>query len=215
MNVRAFLVAAAVTLPAAAQTLPDPVSLDNEPRHHLLFANEALRVISPQIPAGDTTLEHLHTRDEVTVCIQGSSVRAKPHGGEWGNSGAVCAPGRANVTEYTGNERSHTVQNVGTNVYHLFLVENQRTSGWSNYPAVEIPGAKMLRENRTFRIYDAESSVATHVHPVPVVVVLVSGEASAGAKRLEQPGSWALIPAGDTHQVGASGGAHFIEIEVR
>ena len=53
------------------------VPLDQEPRHHLEFANEWLRVISPQIPPGDTTLEQLHTHDDATVCIRGSEVRAK------------------------------------------------------------------------------------------------------------------------------------------
>lgn len=68
------------------------VPLDQEPRHHLEFANEWLRVISPQIPPGDTTLEHLHTHDDATVCIRGSEVRAKQPGAEWSNAGAACAP---------------------------------------------------------------------------------------------------------------------------
>lgn len=40
---------------------PAQVPVEQEPRHHLEFANESLRVISPQIPPGDTTLEHVHT----------------------------------------------------------------------------------------------------------------------------------------------------------
>ena len=58
---------------AAAQ-----VALEQEPRHHLEFTNESLRVISPQIPAGDTTLEHLHTNGDATICIHGSETRGKP-----------------------------------------------------------------------------------------------------------------------------------------
>ncbi|HXP88084.1 MAG TPA: hypothetical protein VN841_25360 [Bryobacteraceae bacterium] len=217
MQVKGLYVWAAASCLAAAQ-VPAPVPLEQEPRHHLLFANEALRVISPQIPPGDTTLEHLHTHDEVTICIQGSSTRGKPHGGEWGNPGMVCAPGRAGVTEYTGNPRSHTVQNVGPGLYHLLLVENLRDSGWTSHPAVEIAGAKMVRENRSFRIYDAElssSSLPVHSHDVPTVVVLVSGEATVGAKHLDHPGQWVLIPAGENHTVAAQADTHIIEIEVR
>ena len=56
------------------------------------------------------------------------------------------------------------------------------------------------------RIYETElsgSSEPLHSHEVPAVVILVSGEAMAGGKRLDQPGSWAYIPAGEKHRVAA------------
>lgn len=199
---------------AVAQA-PGPVTLDHEPRHHIEFTNESLRVVSPRIPPGDTTLEHLHTHDEVTVCIHGSPVRGKPSGGEWSNPGMACVPGRAGLTEYTGKPRSHTVQNTGTGEYRLLLVENLRDSGWTEKPALDIAGLKMLRENRSFRVYDVEGASGSHSHVSPTLVVLVSGEAMAGGKHLDQPGSWALVPAGEKHQVAAHGDAHVVEIEVR
>src|SRR5262245_26337370 len=138
---------------AAAQ-----VPVEQEPRHHLEFSNEFLKVISPQIPAGDTTLEHLHTYDDMTVCIHGSEIRAKSTGGDWSTPAAACMPGRLGFTQYTGNPRSHTVQNTGTGVYHLTLVENLRDSGWKDNPAVSVEGLKMTRETRSFRAYEAEIS---------------------------------------------------------
>src|ERR1700674_3180562 len=119
MRAGCLCVGAMLTAVAVAQ-----VPLEQEPRHHLEFANDLLRVISPQIPAGDTTLEHVHTHDDATVCIHGAETRAKLPGAEWGNAGAVCVPGRIGITEYTGMPRSHMVQNVGSGVYHLVLVEN-------------------------------------------------------------------------------------------
>ena len=194
------------------------VQLEQEPRHHLEFSNEWLRVISPQIPPGDTTLEHLHTHDDVTVCIHGSEMRAKQPGAEWSNAGKACVPGQANATEYTGNPRSHTVQNTGAGVYHLLLVENLREGGWKDSQPLAVAGMKVIKENRSFRIYETElsgSSGAAHSHDVPAVVTLVSGEAMAGDKLLDQPGRWVYIPAGEKHQVTARGNAKVIEIEVR
>ena len=110
------------------------------------------------------------------------------------------------------------MQNVGSGVYHLLLVENLRESGWTNTEALNVAGMKMTRESRSFRIYDTElsgSSSVVHSHEVPTVVVLVSGEATVGDKRLDAPGRWAYIPAGDQHQVSAQGNAHIVEIEVR
>jgi len=202
-----------MVLPAFAQ-----VSLEQEPRHHLEFANEWFRIISPKIPAGDTTLDHLHTHDDVTICIHGSEVRAKQPGTDWGNAGAVCVPGRISMTEYTGKPRSHTVQNTGSGVYHLVLVENLKESGWKNNDPVSVAGMKVAKENRSFRVYETASPGvpgSLHAHEVPAVVVLVSGEAAAGDQRLDQPGSWALIPAGAKHQVTAHDKAQWVEIEVR
>ncbi len=149
VTARSFCLAALSSLPVWSQVAAVPI--DQEPRHHVEFANNMLRVISPRIPAGDTTLEHLHTHDDVTVCIHGSEVRAKSPGGEWSNPGSVCMPGRTAVTEYTGSPRSHIVQNVGSNVYHLALVENLRDSGWKSNAAVEVQGLKITRVARAFR----------------------------------------------------------------
>jgi quercetin dioxygenase-like cupin family protein len=194
------------------------VPLEQEPRHHLEFSNEFLRVISPQIPPGDTTLEHIHTHDDATVCIHGSETRAKQPGADWGAVGMVCMPGRVGITEYTGKPRSHTVQNLGTGVYHLLLVENLKESGWSDFGPVTVPGVKMTRENRSFRVYETElsgSSGVPHSHAVPTIVVLVSGEAVTGKQHLDKPGTWAYIPAGEPHQIEAAGNAKLVEIEVR
>ncbi|HUI82409.1 MAG TPA: hypothetical protein VLY24_31010 [Bryobacteraceae bacterium] len=193
------------------------VPVEQEPRHHLAFENEALRVLEPRIPAGDTTLEHLHDYDDATICIHGSSVRAKPPGGEWSNPGAVCMPGRVGVTEYTGNPRAHTVQNVGTGEYHLTLVENLRPSGWTNYEPVAVMGLNVVKESRSFRIYDAQlsdSSIPAHSHKVPTVVIVVSGAVTAG-QTLDQPGQSVFIAAGKDHEIVAYGHAHVVEIEVR
>jgi mannose-6-phosphate isomerase-like protein (cupin superfamily) len=193
------------------------IPVEKEPRHHLIFENESLIVLSPQIPAGDTTLEHLHAHDDATICIHGSSVRGKPSGGEWSNAGAVCVPGRIGVTEYTGNPRAHTVQNVGTGVYHLALVENLRPNGWTTYDPVTVDGLSVAKENRSFRIYDIQlsgSAIPVHSHKVPTVVILVSGEVMVD-KRLDQPGQSTYLPAGQDHRIVAQGDAHVVEIEVR
>jgi mannose-6-phosphate isomerase-like protein (cupin superfamily) len=194
------------------------VPVEQEPRHQLAFENEFLAVLEPQIPAGDTTLEHLHAHDDATVCIHGSSIRAKQPGGDWSNPGAVCVPGNVGFTEYTGKARSHTVQNVGSGDYHLTLVENLRAGEWTNFEAVEVPGMKVVKENRAFRAYDVQLSgtgVPAHPHQVPTVVVVVSGEVSSGGQRLDRPGQSIFIPAGKEHEIAAKGDARVVEIEVR
>ena len=201
-----------LSVSAAAQ-----VPVEREPRHHVEFADELLRVISPRIPPGDTTLDHLHSHDGATVAIHCSEVRTQQPGSDW-SIPAACTPGRVAITEYTGKSRSHTVRNAGSGVYHLVLVENLRDNGWTNIGAVSVAGMKIAKESRSFRIYEMElssSSQPLHSHEAPTVVILVSGEALADGKRLSQPGDWARVPAGEKHLVAASGMARFVEIEVR
>lgn len=194
------------------------VPVEQEPRHHLAFENEFVVVLEPQIPAGDTTLEHLHAHDDATVCIHGSSVRARPPGGDWSNPGMVCVPGAVGLTEYTGKSRSHTVQNVGSGVYHLTLAENLRPSDWTSFEAITVAGMKVVKENRAFRAYDVQLSdgaIPAHSHPVPTVVIVVSGDVSAGEQRLDRPGQSVFVSAGKEHQIAAKGNGRVVEIEVR
>ena len=54
----------AVTATAAAMTACQDekvVPVHQEPRHHLVFDSDAIRVLDIQIPPGDTTLFHTHS----------------------------------------------------------------------------------------------------------------------------------------------------------
>jgi len=176
-------------------------------------------VLEPTIPPGEATLEHLHTHDDVTVCIGGSAVRSKRHEGEWGASGAPCVPGTANISEYAGKPSSHTVQNTGAGTFRLLAIENLHMGGWANPEPLRTPGVELVKEGRAFRIYAVDlagGSEVSHAHQTPAVIVVVSGRVQAGQARLDAPGRWAVVPAGEARRVVASeGGARFLEIEVR
>ena len=194
------------------------VPMNQEPHHHPAFENDALRVLEPQIPPGEATLEHLHTHDDVTVCISGAAVRSRRPGGEWSNPAKPCVPGTVSISEYAGKPSSHTVENTGGGTFHLLAVENLHMSGWANPELLRAPGVELLKEGRAFRVYQldmAGGSSASHRHELPVVTVLVSGAAEMGNTHIDKPGQWVVVPPG-SHRIAASGaGAHLIEIEVR
>lgn len=187
--------------------------VEQEPDHQATFHNEALYILEPIFPPGHSTREHLHRYDGVSVCIQGSIMRAKPPGGEFGEARQLCQPGGVSINEYAGKQSSHTVQNVGTVTTHLRLIENRREGNWTAFPPVAAAGLKMTKESRAFRSYDVEPGSAAHSHPVPTVVVLISGQASTIGEKLDRDGAAVYIPAGQTHQVSGSG--RVVEVEVR
>jgi quercetin dioxygenase-like cupin family protein len=225
-----LFVLASVTVVAAQ------VPLSKEPRHRMTFENKQLRIIDVNIPPGDTSLDHRHDLDIVTVSMNdGTNTRLQT-----GNQPATDRPprplGDATVAEYAGKSGSHKVQNVGKTPYQLFAVENLRTSGWSTAPPATGLATKLTTDGRAFRLYDVrlgrETAQTSHTHAVPTVAVLISGTvmsdgpdthakanpgAPIGLKQLTQPGQWILVPPGDTHHLVrlGVGDARLVEIEVR
>ena len=225
------LVLALLTASVAAQV---PVS--NEPHHRTVFQNADFRVLDVRVDPGDSTADHRHDHDIVTVSMNAGTPTRIITGGQTLNR-----PPRpladATVAEYTGKPASHKVDNVGSAPYQLFAVENLRDArSWSATPPVSALATTLATDGRALRIYDVRlatpTSQTTHTHAVPTVAVLINGivmsegpdaqakvlaPAPVGLKRLDSPGQWVLIPRGETHTVVRLGNvdARLMEIEVR
>ena len=216
---------------AAAQ-----VPLTSEPRHRVTFENAQMRILDINIPPGDTTLDHRHDRDIVTVSMTGGTETRVQNTGQPWTTRAPRPLGDATVAEYTGKPGSHKVENTGKSAYQLFAVENLKASGWATTPAATGLATKLMTEARSFRVYDVrltqQTSQTSHTHAVPTVAVLIAGKimsdgpdthakenapAAVGLKQIDQPGQWVLIPQGDTHHVVRLGtaDARLLEIEIR
>lgn len=78
-----LIAAAAISImcvfPIAAQS---PVPVSGEPRHHLKFENEYVRVFDVVVLPGDTTLFHTHSNDYVFVTIGDADLFAEVLGGQ-------------------------------------------------------------------------------------------------------------------------------------
>jgi quercetin dioxygenase-like cupin family protein len=222
---RRYLIALAV-LYSCSVNAQAPVPVEQEPRHRVVFADDALRVIDVNLPAGYTSLEHSHAYDIATVCIESSRTRTRLPGQPWGEPRGRNV-GEPNLTEYAGKAGAHTLQNLGAGAYRLIAVENRRTSGWSSGPPLVAPATKLAREARAFRLYDVtlegDASETTHVHEQPTVAILitgpvsVSGNGETAATRLDVAGQWVRIEAGHPHTLSAAGasGVRVTEIELR
>jgi len=225
------LVLAVLTASVAAQ-----VPVINEPHHRTVFQNADFRVLDVRVDPGDSTADHRHDHDIVTVSMNAGTPTRLTTGGQTQNR-----PPRpladATVAEYTGKPASHKIDNVGSAPYQLFGVENLRDAkSWSSTPPVSALATTLATDGRALRIYDVRlatpTSQTTHTHAVPTVAVLINGivmsegpdaqakalaPAPVGLKRLDSPGQWVLIPRGETHTVVRLGNvdARLMEIEVR
>jgi mannose-6-phosphate isomerase-like protein (cupin superfamily) len=189
------------------------IGVEEEPDHHAGFHNDLVYILEPLFPPGHVTLEHRHSYDAVSVCIEGSMMRAKSPGQNWGEARLLCEPGGVSVNENTDRPNTHTVQNVGQKTTHLRLIENLREGSWTTFAPVSAKGLKVTRESRAFRSYDVTPGSAAHKHEVPTVVVLISGEAATVGDSMSRAGAAVYIPAGQEHIITGSG--RVVEVEIR
>jgi quercetin dioxygenase-like cupin family protein len=203
----------------------EPVPVEQDPHHKIVFSDQALRVLEVRVPEGQETLDHMHRYDIATVCIDCAQTRTRLPGQPYGEIRPRKAGGFL-IAEYAGKPAAHAVKNVGAGPYRLVGVENVRLSGWTTAaPLAEQAGTVLAQASRAFRVYDVkvESGKAPtqHTHTSPTVVVLDKGDVShqtgTASKRLAKPGEWTLVPAGVSHTIGAQGrdASHLVEIEVR
>ncbi len=202
-----------------------PLPVEKESHHKTLFRNDELRILEVIVPVGMETLDHQHSNDIVTVCLEcGDNTRTRSPGEPWSDIRSRKV-GRSVIAEYSGKPAVHAVRNVGPEGYRLFAVENLRQKDWSAGTTLTAPATTLAEEGRSFRIYDVRlgnnSTTTAHIHTVPTVVVLLNGTAlaSGGGKTttLKQPGQWEIIPPTQSHVLSLEGreAANLVEIEVR
>lgn len=115
--------AVAVSQPAGTTaSLPEPVPVEKEPHHHFVFQNQYVRVLDVLFPAGEASLFHTHSNDNVGIPISGDKTQSQPYGGEWTEVQDV-KPGAAGFRKARGQAYSHRVRSAGRLPFHVIDVE--------------------------------------------------------------------------------------------
>ena len=94
----------------------DWVMVYEEPRHRLVFEKDDVRIISVNIPVGDTSMFHLHDVPTVYVAINGALMQNQNRGSEWDdpNPEWIRKPGEILYREdYLAKPLNHRVKNIG------------------------------------------------------------------------------------------------------
>jgi beta-alanine degradation protein BauB len=112
-----------VPLPGGSSTaLTEPVPVDKEPHHHFVLQNQYVRVLDVLFPAGEASLFHTHSNDNVGIPISGDRTQSQPAGGEWSEAQAV-KPGDAGFRMARGQPYTHRVRSAGKLPFHVIDVE--------------------------------------------------------------------------------------------
>jgi len=164
------------------------VPVGDEPRHHVVYSNDYVRVIDAVVPPGDVTLYHTHSKDNVPVAISGGKMRTQVLGGE---------PTESDVPTggiwFARETYTHQITNVGEGALRFIDAEILATPpGSKPGPALEgVPGLKLEIDNPRVRVYrvrlESGQSTGEHTHSAATLCVAITAAsmevASGGASR--------------------------------
>ncbi|HUE43871.1 MAG TPA: hypothetical protein VMP12_09915 [Candidatus Sulfotelmatobacter sp.] len=106
---------------SAKGTAEDPVPVEQEPHHRVIFENQYVRVLDVVVKPGETTLFHKHSIDNVPIILTDADNRTQFAGKDWGPT-----PAKAKSVGFIpGAERPyvHRINNQGSTVFHVIDVE--------------------------------------------------------------------------------------------
>jgi hypothetical protein len=105
----------------AEGTATDPVAVEQEPHHRVIFENQYVRVLDVVLKPGETTLFHKHSLDNVAIQLNDATIKRQFPGEDW-----AASPAKAGSVSFIGGTKSpyiHRISNTGTTVFHVFDVE--------------------------------------------------------------------------------------------
>jgi len=106
----------------SASPLTEPVPVEKEPHHHVVFQNQYVRVLNVFFPVGEVSLFHTHSNDNIGIPISGDKSQAQPQGGDWSEPQDV-RPGAAGFRKAHGQAYTHRVRSAGKLPFHVIDVE--------------------------------------------------------------------------------------------
>jgi hypothetical protein len=200
--------AAFYTLFSMYLTAQVPVS--KEPRHHVVFENNKVRILNVLLPPGDTTQYHVHSTPSLFITLSRTTT-------SWQlmNKQPVSSTSVAGYTWFENlnppHVKIHRVFNVDTSVYHVMDVEIlAKDSGFSSKP-LAIDHAHLLIDTPWVRTWSVklarDEKVTVKEQPSDFILVAINGatvalnENNTGTTSVLKPGQFYYIKANDSFAV--------------
>ncbi len=157
------------------------MTLDHEAKHHLVFANEWVRVFDVIVPAGDSTRYHVHANDYVYVNFGAANLKAQPLGGS--ATDLRLADGEV---RFTPGPITHRVVNPSTTPFHNLTIELLKSTGVTLSSS---PAGQVVLDNSRVRVerivLEPGESTPRHEHRGPGLEVAVRGGTVSSASVTE------------------------------
>jgi hypothetical protein len=100
-----------------------PVAVREEPRHHVAFQNQYLRLLDVWVPAGDTTFFHIHQIPSLFLILSKTMTASQVKGENWVQGSFTSEPGHAWYNDFKNGPLIHRVGNIDTIPFHVMDIE--------------------------------------------------------------------------------------------
>ena len=200
-----FLLVLAVLIAPALRAADQPVPVQEEPLHKVVFENDYVRVIDVQIPRGDTSLFHIHVIPSIVVYLTQSTNRSE----SWPDHAILTrdvSPGQSRYAPYDKTPLTHRVTNTGAGLFRVFDIELLKKPAAAAAPAVPLPpGVKphwdetLARSSSVQLEPNAKLEIPRSRHAYLVVAIsgtpriTPEGPKAAGPKSMK-PGDYQFFP---------------------
>jgi quercetin dioxygenase-like cupin family protein len=171
---RLFAAAALSLIGLLPSTIQSPVPVTGEPRHHLKFENQFVRVFDVLVPPGDATLFHIHSNDYVFVTIGDALLINEVMGSE--PADLIL---KNNEVRFTKGPFTHRVTNVAITPFRNITVEIMKTPGRAAASTPDTsPGHSIVLDNDRVRVerlvLEPGQSTNMHTHGLSALSVFLS-----------------------------------------
>lgn len=158
------------------QTSRSPVPVYEEPRHHLVFENDIARILDVRVPAGDTTLYHVHASPITGVAIQDVKTWEQIFGAPRDTLEQATPVPYAFDNWDRPLPYTHRVANADTRPFHYVVGEWLGSSGVDCTILPETGSRHLVKDGKVARVYEVRlapgASTEVHVHVCPGLTVL-------------------------------------------
>jgi len=139
-------------------TFAQEVPVSKEPRHHPVFENKKVRVLNVLLPAGDTSLYHLHSTPSVFISLSTTKTAAQLKGAQPMPFGLSTQGNIWFENLNPPHTRIHRVWNEDTSTFHVVDAELfTDDSPFTNKP-LTLSHAGIIIDTSWVRVYKIELS---------------------------------------------------------
>ena len=114
--------AAAAAVPVGGGMPVDPLQIDLEPHHHVVFKNQYVEVMDVRIEPGDITAYHTHAHDTVFIRLTDSVTQSQTKDKDW-DPARHSKPGEVAFDNDSQHPFTHHVKNAGATPYRVLDIE--------------------------------------------------------------------------------------------
>lgn len=138
------------------------VPVSKEPRHHVVFENEKVRLLNVLLPPGDTTQYHVHSTPSVFICFTKTNTASQLMGRQ-STSGISSAGTIWSENLSSPHIKTHRVWNLDTDTFHVMDVEILSKNPGFSQKALETPHVQLTIDTPWARIYKIELAKSEQV----------------------------------------------------